>query len=97
MSGKKIRNLIDVDGRAVTLNDVLADVAACHSPLLDLEYKSKKTQLAEAKKAIRKASNTLQAFRKRLYGEITEDVNFTAKTDNVNYSGDLGRMKKREE
>ena len=92
--GIKIRNLIEVDNVHVCFNDCFLQMVEVTKSLIHLEYGDKKSELRNAKEALKELDNKLAAFNARLNGEVTDDVFLRSKEKNVNYNGNAQSLMK---
>lgn len=86
-NSKKIRNLVDPDGQDICWQDVLLKCVELSGPLRDLEYASKKSDLAKAKKLFKDAERLFKKFKIRLGKEVNDDVNLLARLKSKSYKG----------
>lgn len=87
---RKIRNLVETTGEDVCVNDIINAAVKVSHVARDLEYGSKKVDLAKSKKLTRELRDTVEVWYQRLRGEVTDDVNTIAVTKNVNHKGKAG-------
>lgn len=91
-NSKKIRNLVDPDGNDVCWQEFLLKCVELSGPLRDLEYSSKKSDLAKAKKIFKDAERLFKKFKIRIGKEVTDDVNLLAKLKSKSYKGNPGAL-----
>lgn len=92
--GRKIRNLIDKDDQAVSLQDVIFKASELSAPLIDLEYNNKKTVYDKANKIMRELKGIVSQLDKRLRNEVYEEVMDAKLANKHRYKGNVDNLKK---
>ncbi len=90
----KIRNLVEPDKKDVCWNDILLAATTNVSPLRDLEYTSKRADLTDVKRNIKKLKRLLKQFEGRVNGELTESVERILNKNRGKYKGNADALMK---
>lgn len=84
----KIRNLVDPDGKSETCwQEVLLAAVELSGPLRDLEYSSKKSDLAKAKRIFKEVEKKMKVFKVRLGKELTREIESIHSIKSKSYKG----------
>lgn len=83
----KIRNLIEPDGKDISWQDIMLKCVELSTPLRELEYTSKKSDLKEAKKIFKEVERMMKQFKLRIGKEVTESVENIHRLKGGNYRG----------
>lgn len=88
----KVRNLVDPDGIDICWQDILLKCVELSSPLRELEYSSKKSDLVKAKRIFKEIEKLIKQYKIRLGKEVTKDVELIVRLKSKSYKGNPGAL-----